>query len=116
MKKTISITILLIIISSLCYFGYNAIQKRAKITTSEKKSKHLPSILFYNLNETEFTYKNKDKNQTLIIYFHPECEHCQYEAKELLAHKTKFINTKILMISPAPLEQIKAFYNTYQLK
>lgn len=115
MKKAIVITLLLVIISALCYFGYNAIQKRARITASEKKSEYLPQLTFYQLNETPFTYQNPKEKQTVIIYFHPECEHCQYEAQELLANKTKFVNTKILMVSPAPLAQLKQFYTDYQL-
>tara|TARA_R110001592_G_scaffold363285_1_gene683196 strand:+ start:4082 stop:4696 length:615 start_codon:yes stop_codon:yes gene_type:complete len=115
MKKKMIIVILTIIISWLGYFGYNAIQKRSLLNAAEEKTKELPPLSFNNLDETIFNYINEVEQQTLIIYFHPECEHCQYEAKQIVANKEQFNRIQILMISPAPLTQIKQFNSDYLL-
>lgn len=47
---------------------------------------------------------------TVIIYFHPECEHCQYEAKEIGIHTSEFVNTNLIMITPDhSIQRIKDF-------
>jgi len=47
---------------------------------------------------------------TVIIYFHPECEHCQYEAKEIGIHASEFANTNLLMATPdRSIQRIKDF-------
>ena len=115
MKKKIALILILIILGGLSYFGYRAIQKKNKKQKVEKEIQELPKVSFYHLNEEVFTYTNLGKKETLIIYFHPECEHCQYEAKQLLLHKEKFQNTQVMMISPAPLVDILQFTTDYQL-
>lgn len=115
MKKKIILSSIVVIILALFYFGYQAIQKRSVLNAVEEKTKRLPNLSFYNIDETIFNYVNEYKQQTLIIYFHPECEHCQYEAKQIFDNKDQFNRTQILMISPAPLTQIKQFTTDYQL-
>jgi|GEM_PF-268611 len=115
MKKRIIIILLLAVTVGLTYFGYNVIQKRSTLNATEEKIKDLPLLSFYNIDETIFNYSNKSKQRTLIIYFHPECKHCQYESKQILVNKEQFDGTQILMISPAPLTQIKQFNTDYQL-
>ena len=47
---------------------------------------------------------------TIIIYFHPECEHCQYEAKEIGIRASEFKNANLLMITPDnSVQRIKDF-------
>lgn len=63
-----------------------------------------------------FTNQQLKKNQPCIImFFSPDCDHCQMETKELMAYKTELKNIQILMVSAAPYNEIKEFYESYQL-
>lgn len=115
MKKISAILLVFVVVTLISYFGYKSIKKHQVNKLAESAINELPVFSFYTLNEKQFTYHNVDKKQTLLIYFHPECEHCQYEAKQLLLNKEKFSDTQIIMISPASLIDIKHFNTTYEL-
>ncbi len=64
----------------------------------------------------EFTNQYLKKNSpVVVVFFSPDCDHCQSETKELLAYKEELKQIQILMVSNAPYPEIKAFYETYQL-
>ncbi|MBW6482528.1 MAG: peroxiredoxin family protein [Vicingaceae bacterium] len=115
MKKISAILFVFVIVILISYFGYKSIKKHNINKQVELTLNELPVFSFYTLNKEEFTYSNATKQQTLIIYFHPECEHCQYETKQLVLNKEKFFDTQILMISPAELTDIKQFKIDYNL-
>lgn len=115
MKKKLLLIIITLMLGGISYFGYEAIQKQTIKQQVEKTIQELPDFSFYTLSEDTLTYGNSAKKSTLIIYFHPECEHCQYEAKQLLLHKEQFSATQIMMVSPAPLADIQQFKSDYQL-
>ncbi len=104
-----------IILLALSYFGYSSTKKHNVKKQAESRIQELPSFSFFNLNEELFTYQNIEKEETLLIYFHPDCEHCQYEAKQIVLNKEKFKETQIIMISPASLLAINQFNKTYEL-
>ena len=53
---------------------------------------------------------------SLIFYFHPECEHCQYEASEIGLNAAEFINTNIIWITPDDsLERVDEFITSNHL-
>ena len=57
----------------------------------------------------------KRKTATIIMVFSPDCEHCQHETNELLAHIDLFKNTQIIMASPIDFAAIKKFYIDYRI-
>jgi len=64
----------------------------------------------------EFTNQYLKKNSPVVIlFFSPDCDHCQIETKELLAYKQELKHIQILMVSNAPYPEIKDFYETYDL-
>ena len=53
---------------------------------------------------------------TVIIYFHPECEHCQYEASEIGKQSEKFKKANMIMITPDDsTKRVEAFAIKYRL-
>lgn len=82
-----------------------------------KKFLNIPAIQI-NMVPDSAVYSNKNlkKNEALvIIFFNPDCDHCQKETKELLAYKNELKGVQILMVSPAPFGEIKKFYDEYGL-
>jgi thiol-disulfide isomerase/thioredoxin len=84
---------------------------------SLSKFETIPAFNIYTVPDSiAFTNKNLLKNKPLIIlFFSPDCEHCQKETKELLAYKEELKNIQILMVSPSSYPLIKQFYQEYGL-
>ncbi|HTB51609.1 MAG TPA: TlpA disulfide reductase family protein [Ferruginibacter sp.] len=51
----------------------------------------------------------------MLVFFSPDCEHCQKETKEFLAYKKELKDVQVLMVSPMPYEHIKQFYKDYSI-
>ena len=67
-------------------------------------------------DSTLFTNENLKKNSPFVLmFFNPDCEHCQKETKELLAYKEELKGISILMVSPASYREIKDFYREFGL-
>ena len=65
---------------------------------------------------TLFSNANLRKNTPFVImFFTPDCDHCQQQTKELLAYKNELKGIQVLMVSGAPFKAIKDFYETFQL-
>ena len=62
----------------------------------------------------ESTQLKKDK-PFVLMFFSPDCEHCQKETKELLAYKQELKGLQIVMVSPLSFDLIKTFYQDYGL-
>ena len=53
---------------------------------------------------------------TVIIYFHPECEHCQYEALEIGKDAERFAKANMILITPDDsTKRVEAFAIKYRL-
>lgn len=66
------------------------------------------------------TYYNADSvvkgKPLIIIYFDPECEHCQQFTKQLIANITRFKQVQIVMICSAPgIPPLKKFVDGFKL-
>ena len=87
----------------------------AQKDTSDNYVQRFQSIPAIHLNTVPdsavFTNENIKKNEPFILmFFSPECEHCQKETKELLAYKDELKGIQILMVSALPYKEIKDFY------
>jgi thiol-disulfide isomerase/thioredoxin len=81
------------------------------------QDKKLP---FFKIMQTDSSlfYKSdlKKRTSTVIVYFSPDCEHCQ-KFTELLTKKIdEFKKTQFVMVSPFPMTKIKEFYDQYHIK
>jgi len=53
---------------------------------------------------------------TIIIYFHPECEHCQYEASEIGKQPERFGKVNMIMVTPDDsIKRVDGFAMKYRL-
>ena len=81
------------------------------------KSPTIPSFAIYKApDSTAFTKNDLKKNEeTVIIIFSPDCEHCQHETEALLKDIDKFKNTQIVMITYLPYDEMITFYKNYKI-
>lgn len=93
------------------------------LTACSQDSPANKNIPLYHILTTDSVYvspANLKKNvPVMIIYFAPDCPHCQYLTKELTSHIKEFAHTQIVMITFVdPNRQFKAikdFVKDYHL-
>lgn len=78
------------------------------------KTKKLPE---FNILQTDSTWLTRQQlpaaDFTIIVYFSPDCGHCQYEAKEMMNNMDSLKNTFILWVSYRDMADIKGFAEIY---
>ncbi|SFN46196.1 Thioredoxin-like domain-containing protein [Chitinophaga sp. YR627] len=58
----------------------------------------------------------KKNEKTLVFVFSVDCDHCKHLTQEVLQNIDKFKKTRILMLTPFQPEQMKQYYNSYNIK
>jgi peroxiredoxin len=100
--------------------GYLIVQINSKYDEKkeiEKRIQTLPDAAFASVYGGSINLQDFDSGRSLVlIYFHPECEHCQYEAKEIGLRADEFNNCQLVMVTPdVSLARIEKFCEEYQL-
>jgi peroxiredoxin len=117
MKKKIIITAFALLIIAL--FSYAIIKIKHTVETNQTAKinrQRLPNFVFYNVDSVLTDYRIVEKNiSACIFYFNADCEHCQYEAREISKNIKLFKSAQIVMVSTNTLAQIKQFGKQYQL-
>lgn len=116
-KRIIILSCLVTILTGFTVFMVYQIVKTKKqhqLTAITKQT--LPNFTFYNLDSVatsnNFIVKNKP---VCIFYFNSDCEHCQYEAKEIDKNIALFNNIQIIMVSYNTQKEIATFKQEYKL-
>ncbi len=92
----------------------------AQIDSSAKNFAKYQTLPAFKANivpdSTDFSNKDLNrKNPVIIMFFSPDCEHCQRETKELLAFKNELKAVQIVMLSPSSYHALHQFYDEYGL-
>jgi thiol-disulfide isomerase/thioredoxin len=76
----------------------------------------IPAFVIQLTDSSMFAKKDIPKKiPVVMIYFNPECGHCQLEAQELVKNMDKFKKVFFVMAAYHDMEQIKEFASTYGL-
>ena len=114
-KKIIIILLLVVGSGFLCYFAIKTIQKVLK-NTDESILIAIPEFFIKDSKNQIFSKQNLKQNiPSVFIAFHPECEHCQYEAKSIVEKQMQLKNTQIVLFTSANDSLVRAFSKTYGL-
>ena len=80
-------------------------------------SQSLPDFTIQLTNGKLFTTKDLSLNKPVIlIYFAPDCEHCQALIKDVLKRIIEFKKSQILLVSFESLPDVSKFEKDYGLK
>jgi thiol-disulfide isomerase/thioredoxin len=115
MRKIILVIVILVFAFSGLFLilGITSkIQKQKQIT---EKIKRLPSFSFMTLTDESFSSSVIRNGPVLIIRFHPECEHCQYEITEILNSTIPVSGIRVIMVSSADKESIRKLFSQFDL-
>jgi thioredoxin-related protein len=73
-------------------------------------SQSLPPFKMYRSDKTVFSAAELPKTKPVVlIYFDPDCEHCQKLMKELFQKIDAFKKAEIIMVTFKPIEEVAAF-------
>jgi thiol-disulfide isomerase/thioredoxin len=98
-----AITILvLILITAIVFKISSKLTLKARIET-------FPSFSFNALNDSTFSSDQISKGPVVILFFNPECEHCQYQVTSLVENEKVLKAAIILLISDADTNSINDF-------
>lgn len=117
MRKHLRSLLLFLFVFTLAWLLYSGYDKYMLKKEAEDRINMLPNVSFLNIEGKLINLHNFDKtNPLIIIYFHAECEHCQYEAQEIGHNANMFDTCQLLMISANDsIKQLKDFCAKYNL-
>lgn len=99
----------------LAYFG--KAQNPVDTTPQFLKTKTVPSFKILLMDSSTYFYKYqlKKNTPTIIVYFNPDCDHCQHDAQKIVDTIKAFNNAQFVFVSYAAFGEIKKFATTYKL-
>lgn len=116
MKLSPKYVIVVLIVAIVSYMCYNIIEKVKEKELIAKHIQSLPGFNFTNLYNEPFESNYIQKGQAcLLMYFHPECEHCCYEAEQFINYIPELSPYQIVMISYDSIPNLKQFEERYHL-
>jgi peroxiredoxin len=100
-----------------CWLATRTYQSYQAKKESENRIQTLQHVCFESLNGAQTCVDEFDtRKPTVIIYFNPECEHCQYEASEIGKQAKLFEKANMIMITPDDsTKRVEAFAAKYHL-
>lgn len=108
----------IILLAIVCMFSATTVsaQNSYDTTAPYKKTNVLPQFKILQGDSTWYTNNDLPKNKPIVlIYFSPECGHCQLTAKDLVSKMSKLQDVFFLMISYHTPQQIQEFAKDYKL-
>jgi glutaredoxin len=112
MKKNILLIIFTCILALLVYFGFHIYKKIEAKKTFTEQIKHLPKPSAFQWIGKQTPNNN---TPTVILFFNPDCDHCQYEAKAILEHQSDFATTHFWWVATVDALAINDFSKKYNL-
>jgi peroxiredoxin len=117
MRKLLKYLFLILLLVSGTWLGTRTHQRYQSKKESARRIQTLQHVGFESLTGGKVYIDEFDQQKpTVIIYFNPGCEHCQYEATEISRHAEQFEKANTMLITPEPsVEKVKAFAQAYHL-
>ncbi len=113
MRKIVSGVVVIVILLFSSYLGAGIIRKVHNHKIIIEKIAKLPSFAFLTLSNSNFNSSEITKGPVLVLYFHPECEHCQWEMSEIFKSQIPESFQKVLLISSAQPDSIVKFLQQF---
>jgi hypothetical protein len=86
--------------------------------SNQKTGETIPSFeILLTDSSTRFNSNElKDGSPIAILYFSPDCEHCQEETKGIIQHMESLKDVRFLFVTNEPFDEMKAFSEIFELK
>jgi thiol-disulfide isomerase/thioredoxin len=115
MRSLLTLLTLLLISFSITAQTNTGISKTDTLAPYQKNAA-IPPFSIQMPDSSWFSKVNlKDKKPTLILYFSPDCGHCQLETEEIITKMKDLSNLQIVMITSRPFRDMVNFADRYKL-
>lgn len=85
-------------------------------STPTKKTDKIAPFSIKLADGTTFTSSELKKGAAMLIYFSPECEHCQHFTKEMVDNYKKYLTDKqVVMVTYLSTDEVKKFQDLFEL-
>ncbi len=85
--------------------------------SSKVFSQTIPSFKMYRSDKTIFNSIDLPKSKpTILIYFDPDCEHCQHLMKEFFQKINEFKKAEVVMVTYKSIEEVAAFERQHDIQ
>lgn len=117
MRKILKYLIITLLLTAICWLVTRTYQRYQSNMATAELIKTLPHACFEQLTGgTVYLDEFDSRKPTVIIYFNPECEHCQYEASEIGKQAEQFAKANMILITPDDsVKRVEAFAAKYHL-
>jgi hypothetical protein len=113
MKKLLYIFIMTLIFLCVALLLYGIGKKIKSNKVFKGRVDHLPEFSFTTLQGFDFCSKAISSGPLLIIHFHPECDHCQFEISELYEKIADTLHIRTILISSATMDSTVSFMSRF---
>jgi hypothetical protein len=115
MKRIFSGVIIAVFLTVTGLLIYGMSGKVRQNRLSAQRIKRLPAFSFTTVTGETFNSSDIRTGPLLVVRFHPECEHCQYEISEIMKSDLPVSGTKIILVSSAEKPTVINFLSQFDL-
>lgn len=113
MRRIILIVVIFLFALTTIFLVSGIVRKIQKQNQLAERLSKLPSFSFATLSAGSFNSSEIRRGPVLLIRFHPECEHCQYEISGILKSNIPSSGTTVILVSNADPDSIRKFLNMF---
>lgn len=115
MKRFLRFIFIFLPLILIVLIGISINRKQKLLRSIAERIGTLPHFSFPDLSGKEFSSSEISEGPVLIMRFHPECEHCQFEIAEILESGLPHSYVRFIMITSAPFQKITDFAANYRI-
>ncbi len=104
-----------LVLTVLAYLGWGFTSTLNRKKQFAEQIQTLPEFTAYSIDRSEISGATLANRPAVLIYFDPDCDHCQREADELHKKAALLKSAHVIMLSSASLPALKTFANTHQI-
>ena len=113
-RKPLLLTLGLLLLGAAGWLGFRTVANLRTRKQATAQRQHLASFTVWKGKASE-TLPRIVSLPTIVVYFHPDCEHCQYEAEQLSRHPVLLKKAQVWLLSTEALPKLRAFAQRYHL-
>jgi len=117
LKKLLILMVLLIACTYAQAQEYTSAAKQDKDSLPYKKYPTLPAFNLLAMDSSSVfnTYNIPEGKPTVLMFFSPDCEHCQKMTERMLAAMDSLKDANFYLFTPMPLPMLRGFYEKNKL-
>jgi len=115
MRNLLKLVILFLVLTLISLMIVGIIRKSNERKLAKERIETLPDFSFKTIYDSIFSRNQIKNGPVLILFFNPECEHCQYQVQALIENREAISDVLVLMISNAGKEIVMDFIKSNNL-